>query len=69
VPTEPIPDVAETCAWGDEHTVTLRQADPGHELAGVRLALDWRIPGDRLGFPVPAVLTCDVIEETWRTTV
>ena len=50
VPTEPIPDVAETSAWADEHTVTFRLADPGQELAGARLAQDVRIPGDRLGF-------------------
>jgi hypothetical protein len=50
VPTESIPDAAETSAWADEHTVTFRLADPGHELAGVRLAQDVRIPGDRLGF-------------------
>lgn len=50
MPTESIPDVAETSAWADEHTVTFRLADPGHELAGVRLAQDVRIPGDRLGF-------------------
>ena len=50
MPTEPIPDVAETSAWADERTVTFQLGNPGHELAGVRLAQDVRIPADRLGF-------------------
>jgi len=29
VPTESIPDVAETSAWADEHAVTFRLADSG----------------------------------------
>jgi enterochelin esterase-like enzyme len=33
-----------------ERTVTFRLADPEHQLAGVRLVQDVRIPGDRLGF-------------------
>jgi enterochelin esterase family protein len=33
-----------------ERTVTFRLADPEHRLAGVRLAQDVRIPGDRVGF-------------------
>jgi len=33
-----------------EHTVAFRLADPDHQLAGVRLVQDVRIPGDRLGF-------------------
>jgi enterochelin esterase-like enzyme len=33
-----------------EHTVIFRLADPEHQLAGVRLVQDARIPGDQLGF-------------------
>jgi enterochelin esterase family protein len=33
-----------------EHTVIFRLADPEHQLAGVRLVQDVRIPGDQLGF-------------------
>jgi hypothetical protein len=50
VPLEPIPDVPEADGRMSEHTVTFRLADPGHQLAGVRLVQDVRIPGDRLGF-------------------
>jgi enterochelin esterase family protein len=50
VPVEPIPDVPEADGRMSEHTVTFRMADPQHQLAGVRLVQDARIPGDRLGF-------------------
>src|SRR5262252_7784728 len=33
-----------------EHTVIFRLADPEHQLAGVRLVQDVRIPGDQPGF-------------------
>src|SRR5215831_3964678 len=59
VPVEPIPDVHEAdgpmsrmsrMSRMSEHTVTFRLADPEHQLAGVRLVQDVRIPGDQLGF-------------------
>ena len=34
----------------DGPSVLFRVSDPGHDLAGVRLGQDVRIPGDRLGF-------------------
>ena len=37
-------------AWADAATVTFRVPDPRHRLAGVRLSLQVRIPGDRLDF-------------------
>ena len=37
-------------AWVDGSTVIFRVSDPGHELAGLRLSQDVRIPGDQLDF-------------------
>jgi enterochelin esterase-like enzyme len=37
-------------AWSDETAMTFTVADPGRELAGVRLQQDVRIPGSKLNF-------------------
>jgi enterochelin esterase-like enzyme len=49
VPVEPVATVTAG-AWADDATMTLRLADPGHVLAGVRLQQDLGIAADLLDF-------------------
>jgi enterochelin esterase-like enzyme len=51
VPADPVTAAsAGAGAWADDATATFRVADPGHELAGVRLQHDMRSPGGPLDF-------------------
>jgi hypothetical protein len=46
VPADPVITAsAGKGAWADDATATFRVADPGHDLAGVRLQHDMRIAG------------------------